>query len=654
VSFLPSVGPDISEGIPLDLSTRIQGQAVTSRRAKYDIEIGGIKFALSPDIQDSTGAYVRQSVAPQKEQQDTSKEPGEQSLEGYWIRSQNSWHRGAGINFYEPGAEPETQYRFYESSGVDVWTKGSATLLPTMTKVQNALGNVYIQAAGGGSFAMTDDSAVLGWIGPSLSLASPPLGYNGRWYFFGTNKYVKVGSALTASATIGVWNGATNTVIAKNATVMPKVWYLKDRLIVTHGVNVFEVPLNAAAPVDLSLASAATYAPADTGITWLDATSGPSAIYLAFDDGVGSGIVRFSLQDAASGSTPKLSQAYRVLDLPAGETLYRIFGYLGRFLLLSTSAGIRVCAVDQSGALTMGQVTVPASTVSRYGAFHADGGYVYAAGADVARAGTSNGPGLLDWAVSTGFVRINLGEPIGDVNDLRFAYATDVRSDATGIPSSSVRISDGVQAIAIAGSGVWKTAPGTRVTSGYLALGRVRYDTFVPKVFRSLDMEASLNAGELQVMLLDETEFPRYNLTMNPSTGIFESAELDLSRRYKYLRPLFRLTPSGGNTPELRQIQVRAMPSPARLRQIRYPLRCVDTEEDRNGVPYGQKDFAWKRIQLLEELEEAGVPVQVLDRRTGEAYTGMIEEIRYVGQTAPERQQSNFGGKIAVTITKLS
>ena len=654
MSFTPSVGPDISESLPASLSSRIVGQSLASKRAKFDIEIGGIKFAISPDIQDSTGAYIRQSVATQKQQQDTSKEAGEQSLEGYWIRSQQSFHRGAGINFYEPGSEPDTAYRFYESSGVDVWTKGSVTLLPAMTQIQTAAGNCYIQSAGVGSFAITDDTSVLGWVGPSITLGTPPAGTDGRWYFFGTDKRVKVGSSATPSATIGVWNEVTSTVIANNATVQPKVWYIKDRLIVTHKQNVFEVPLNASTPVDLSSAAAATYAPADTGITWTDATSGPAAIYLGFDDGASSGIVRFALQDASSGSTPKLSQAYRVLDLPAGETLYKMFDYLGRFLVVSTSAGIRVCAVDGSGALTMGQVSVPASTSSRYSAFHAEGGHVYAAGADVAASGTSGGSGVMGWNTKTGFTRINLGEPIGDANDLVFAYATDIRSDASGIPTSSVRISSGVHAIAIAGSGVWQTDTTARVSGGYLALGRVRYATFVNKVFRSLDLEASLNGGELQVMLNDETEFPRFSLTMNPATGIFDSASLDLSKGYRYLRPVFRLTGAGNTSPELRQLQVRAMPAPERLRQIRYPLRCVDTESDRNGVQYGHKNYAWERISLLEELEESGSPVKVIDRRTGEAFTGQIEEIRYVGQYAPEKQESNFGGKIAVTITKLS
>ena len=50
--------------------------------------------------------------------------PGEQSLDGFWLRSQVSFHKGAGIKYYEPGSEKETQYRFDDSEGVDVWTPG--------------------------------------------------------------------------------------------------------------------------------------------------------------------------------------------------------------------------------------------------------------------------------------------------------------------------------------------------------------------------------------------------------------------------------------------------------------------------------------------------------------------------------------------------
>lgn len=651
MTFVTSVTPDITETLPAPLSERTVALATQNSRAKFDLDINALRFCLKPQ---GETPFLRQSVPVQKQQQDTSKEPGEQSLEGYWIRSQNSWHRGAGINFYEPGAEPDTEYRFAESSGIDVWTKGQITALSKMTLNTAATANCYIQDAGDGHFAITSDTAILGWIGGSIAVGSPAAGYNGRWYFFGTDKRIKVGQAAVADPTVGIWNDKTSTVIAKNATIMPQVWYLKDRLIVAHGVNIFEVPLNAAAAVDLSSAAAAAYAPADSGITWLDATDGPSAIYLGYTDGARDGIMRFTLQDAGAGQTPKLSQAYRVLELPAGERLYRIFGYLGRFLLLSTSAGIRVCAVDGNADLTMGQVTVPASTTGRLNSFHADSSFVYVGGADVPASGTSGGSTIPDWTTTAGFLRINLGEPIGDGNDLRFAYAMDTRTTVSGTVTSSVKISATQQALAVNNSGVWVTGT-DKETTGYLAMGRVRYSTFVPKIFRSLDLAGLLPGGTgLQVQLLDEDDVSDYAVNMDDGTGLFETLGLDLTKKYRYVRPLLVMSSTGATGPTVTQVQLRSFPAPRRLRQVRYPLKCEDREEDSRGLSYGYEGFAWDRLSLLEQMEEAGLPVSVIDRRTGESYSAVIDEIQYRGQTAPDRTNNNFGGTILLTLTKLS
>jgi hypothetical protein len=73
--------------------------------------------------------YERQTAPYKKQQFDNSKEPGEQTLEGWWIRSQSSFHRGAGITFFDPSAGEEVDYRFSSSQGVNVWDKGQVTLL---------------------------------------------------------------------------------------------------------------------------------------------------------------------------------------------------------------------------------------------------------------------------------------------------------------------------------------------------------------------------------------------------------------------------------------------------------------------------------------------------------------------------------------------
>lgn len=655
MGFLTSTTPDITEGMPATLSSRLAATISTFRNVAYDFTIGGIGFCYGPEAQYPRNAYQRQSVPVQKQQQDNSKEPGEQSLDGYWIRSQNSWHRGTGINFYEPGSETDTQYRFADSSGIDVWTKGKASALYAMKKDITAGGNCYVQDAGNGYFVYTDDTSVLGWKGgSSYTLNTPAAGHTGRYYFFGYKKYVKVGWNATPSATVGIWNGGTNTVIAGNAKVEPLVWYFKDRIIAAHGKDLYEVPLNAPTAVDLQ-GTSGLYNPTDANTSWVDAAEGPNAIYLAYTDGTKDGIVRFSLADASSGQTPKLSQAYRVLDLPTGERIYKMLGYLGRYLILSTSAGIRICAVDSAANLTMGQVTIPAATTGRFNSLHADSSFVYVGGADVPVAGTSGGTtNIMGWTTAAGFIRINLGEPIGDINDLRFAYATDIRTTVNGTVTSSVRLAAGQQALAVTGSGVWITDTANYVSGGYLVLGRVRYDTLVPKVYCNLDLGGDVGSGTLKVQMFDEKGNEEFALTMDSSTGIFDTLTLDLTKRHIYVQVAGSFTWTAGAAPYLSLVQLRAMPTPRRLRQIRIPLKCYDRENDSRGVAFGTEDFAYMRLAALEQLEEAGVPVQVTDHRSGETFTAMIDEIAYLNTVAPERGKSNYDGTLSITLTRLA
>jgi hypothetical protein len=64
-----------------------------------------------------------------KQQIDQSREPGEQTLTGWWLRSQSSFHYGQGIKFFEPIQDESLRFQYTESKGINVWTKGQATLL---------------------------------------------------------------------------------------------------------------------------------------------------------------------------------------------------------------------------------------------------------------------------------------------------------------------------------------------------------------------------------------------------------------------------------------------------------------------------------------------------------------------------------------------
>jgi hypothetical protein len=118
--------PDITENIPLNVGNPGTSGFWSNNAEDYDVAVGGLPFFLAPTDQTP---YQRETAPYRKDQFDNGSEPGEQSLTGWWIRSQSSFHVGNGIKFYDPSAGEATKYRFTDSQGVDVWTKGEVRLL---------------------------------------------------------------------------------------------------------------------------------------------------------------------------------------------------------------------------------------------------------------------------------------------------------------------------------------------------------------------------------------------------------------------------------------------------------------------------------------------------------------------------------------------
>jgi hypothetical protein len=118
---------DVGYAIAVDVGVLSSASIWQNTDIAYDVALGGMPFIYA--ISD-TKPYVRQTAPYRKEQFDNQTEPGEQSLTGFLLRSQSSFHEGAGITFYDPALIPgEGTSRFAESKGVDVWTEGEVTLL---------------------------------------------------------------------------------------------------------------------------------------------------------------------------------------------------------------------------------------------------------------------------------------------------------------------------------------------------------------------------------------------------------------------------------------------------------------------------------------------------------------------------------------------
>ena len=119
-------GDDITEGIPYVLSNPAGATNYSATGEAYDVAIAGLPFFL---MNSDDSPYRRVTAQYRKQQIDQTREPGEQTLTGWWLRSQSSFHFGQGIKFFEPIQDESLRFQYTQSKGVDVWTKGQCTLL---------------------------------------------------------------------------------------------------------------------------------------------------------------------------------------------------------------------------------------------------------------------------------------------------------------------------------------------------------------------------------------------------------------------------------------------------------------------------------------------------------------------------------------------
>lgn len=120
-----------------------------------DVAIGGLGFKLATN---KDQPYERATAQFRKEQFDTAPTVGDQSLTGWWTRGQLSFHKGAGLTYYEVLQGETVLDRYTDSEGVDVSDPGTVTLFPSLTDMAlNTLDAVPASLAqGGGIYALTD------------------------------------------------------------------------------------------------------------------------------------------------------------------------------------------------------------------------------------------------------------------------------------------------------------------------------------------------------------------------------------------------------------------------------------------------------------------------------------------------------------------
>ena len=625
-----TVSTDITDSTLLDI-----GVAYSSSLTSYSLGAFSYEWAIAGQpflgIPSDEFPLTRAFTASNKEQFDNQRDPGEQSLTGWWLRSQRDFSGGAGITFLEPASDERTMRRFSSSVGVDVWTPGEFKLLRSMSAGDTSTGSCRaVSVVSGGTnyvYHTTNNKVyrnngststeITGWTNLPSWLVSTG---DGVWGFHSSGIDFSAGSGTTAASK---WTGASSA---------GKGWWVKQRLIAAYGAALYELGgfTGGALP-------SALYTHPQSDWTWSAAVDTPGAILVAGYSGNASTIYRFTV-DPADGTLPTLSAAVTTAELPVGEYVTGLFAYLGAYLVIGTNKGVRVGQVSDQGQVTYGPLTYTSADPVEF--FCGQDRFVFA--------GVKN---AIDG--KSGVIRIDLS----DLDQTgRAAWANDVSTGTTGtvdgvcLLGSSDRVCVGVNA-----AGIYLTSASTLVASGTLTTGQVRYNTLENKSFRFLnvrrygELKGTVNVKTVQAHGTEADLYTFPEESSNVEIQVVPAAPIES------LGLKFTLTRSAGNTakgPVIRGWQFKALPAVPRKQQWRIPLMMFDAETDRYGQKIGFPGYAMTRWQALRDALLSGTPVVLQDFMAKETYTVLIEDIQMV-QTSPPRYQSGYGGVVVVTCREL-
>lgn len=640
-SFVPSTVPDITETIPAVVSARTSAATVSLSGIDYDVAFAGIGFLLAAS---PNNPYLRQTADPRKQQFDSSKEAGEQSLDqSLWTRSQASWHMGANIAFYEPTSDPDTEFRFSASSGVDVWTQGQASLLHSMVADASAGGTTYVASGvvGGVDVYFCNANGTLSRRTPAATA------YTGSTSLVGAP--VVAGSQVVVGASGQLWQGSTSgttlttfglTGVTGNVTP----YWAKNRLMAVNNNSIYMLTLASSGALSGATWS---YTHPDANWTWTSVTESVDAILAAgYSNGYGA-IFRFSLTDAGSGTVPILGQAYQIAEMPPGEQVYSIKAYLGKYIAIGTSLGLRIGIITGATSISptviqYGPLTVKSTTPVT--CLTARDSYVFA-GVQEQIDGMS------------GAVRVDLQQEVTQ-GSLRFPYAYDANAHITGVVSSICFLGTTSRVVlAINGTGSFVQSTTAYETTGYITSGKVRYDTSELKAFRLARIRAtypdSASGVALATVSTSGSVATIIRITGSAQSDDFIALSVPAGQ-FEYMSFMLTLSGDGTHTPTLASLLIKALPAPQRAHVIQFPLMCLDHEMDSNNTKAGTKGYALQRLQALEALESAQAIVVVKDFNSGESFDATIEKISFQRTTNPSKGQVNFGGTLVVQVRKYN
>ena len=552
-------GDDITEGIPYVLSNPAGATSYSSTGEAYDVAFAGLPFFLAAS--DDT-PYRRVTAQYRKQQIDQTREPGEQTLTGWWLRSQSSFHLGAGIKYFEPLQDESLRFQFTESKGVDVWTKGQATLLNSTVRALSSANTPIIIGANDGTndclvvadgtalkkITMSSDTATsstytqAGTASTILDLTT-----DGIRYYFANGTKIHQGNITSGDSAI---------VYDTPSTTSARIKYVKQRLISSINNSVYELSAGRTYSATINNAAVASGTVTITTSAAHGLVSGNKVTIIdlpaPFTDYNVSATITAApttttfeyVEGAATVASAATTGKFINATLPAAHYIHPQTDwtwttisegpnaiYVGGYSRKNSSIYKMTLDLDNANALGFPSLSVPSviidlpegeiiNTFDTYLGTYAvlctnKGARVGVIGAN---GDISYGPLLFEsectdvtfrdkfayvstiQGTESGLVRIDLSQSVIP-NTLVHPFAWDVYASGETTVSSSVAFLGATDRVAFAvpGDGVWIESASVKVPSGYLRTGYIRYNTLEGKLFKLLNPRIDTTDGALGI-----------------------------------------------------------------------------------------------------------------------------------------------------------
>lgn len=697
----------------------------------YDVQIDDQTYLIDYS-QPFYRQFSEQLDTITRTQADGGATTGENSMDpkGLWRRSQEDWRMGAGqtwLDRKQSNNQNSLPNGFDFCKGLEMGQAWQSTPLPASNK------QIYEDPLPTSPFKLVTMPTMSG---PGLNpgvICYSNIGSDAQIFAFTSGATAPAPPAITGAPTImdfcsdgssvyaatssGVWvyqapvtnfAGGTWTQIATNAlNKYAKIGFFNGRLILCQETKIWNITSTTAAALGTT----------NTGVNPLIYTSGAANTWFTAIGGGLSGIYVASNSVDSAGVYADNGQVWLITmgsdglqlnppqiagQVQSNESIMGMLYYLNN-LVLYTTAGVRCCAVNSDGSITLGTIiqnpavvgtllrSTPNQPVNFPFNMAGQGDYVYFPlsnfDLDPTQASGANPQGVL----STGVGRLDLGNfvvsgllpawqphcylgtsanqsivPGLGLETLSDKFSGLVTSVATipalwTVPNNDNALPGGVAfggvCDALTGStagwsfvGLESTTP---VPVGYFTTGKIAYDLVDNKVLGAIDVQGRNFQGIYSSINVDDGGFNEIEL----ASGTTGTANLTfpLNSTGSHFEVGLGLTSTSlvsANTPTIIRWTLRAYPAPTR--PIQWTLPIMLNEDLGNLTGQGNGYDVRVALETLYSLVNTGK--QVTFRRGVETFVVYLSDISFLPDTPSENGntlRSFFNGMAYVTINSL-